>query len=403
MQRRVFPKEILFIFCLAFLLRMLFCFLFKEEILYIQEHIFTDTHAYIQIAGNLLSGKGLIAPGGEIVSHPPLYPLFLSLVYFLFGEGYWPVRIIQSILSALSCVVVYLLTRPALNAGTAKIAAFLCAVYPFFIFFAGFELTETLFILLLLTSFLCLGKALRQPLQRYFIAGGVLLGLAALCRPFILGFIPFMLVAGAVQLRAEKKRILIKRAGILLLFFFIIFSPWIVRNYIHFHKFVPATTSWGKVLWEGNNPKATGGPCRHWPEEIKGLSEIEQERYLRRMAYEVIVDNPKRFGRLMGAKFIRFWNIIPNYEGFSSLKYKVVSLFSYGIILPFSVSGIVLCLKKGRQLLLFYLIIVFFTISHMIFLASVRYRTPVMPFMIVFAAHSIQRLITYVKGFRDAA
>ena len=354
MQRRVFPKNILFIFCLAFLLRMLFCLLFKKEILYIQAHIFTDTQAYIQIAGNVLSGKGLIAPGGTVASHPPLYPLFLSGVYFLFGEGYWPVRIIQSILSALSCVVVYLLTRLTLNNQTAKLASFLCAIYPFFIFFAGFELTETLFILLLLVSFLYLGKGLRQPLQRYFSAGGVLLGLTALCRPFIIGFIPFMLVAAAVQLRAEKKGIFIKRAGILLLFFFITQSPWIVRNYLYFHKFVPATTSWGKVLWEGNNPKATGGPCRHWPEGIKGLSEIKQERYLRRMAYEVIVDNPKRFAGLMGKKFIRFWSIIPNYEGFSSLKYKVVSLFSYGIILPFSILGIILCLKRAKQMLLFY-------------------------------------------------
>lgn len=136
MRRRVFPKEILFIFCLAFLLRILFCLLFKKDILYIQEHIFTDTQAYMQIAGNVLSGKGLIAPGGTVASHPPLYPLFLSGVYFLFGEGYWPVRIVQGALSALSCVVVYLLTRPVLNAQTAKLASFLCAIYPFFIFFS---------------------------------------------------------------------------------------------------------------------------------------------------------------------------------------------------------------------------------------------------------------------------
>lgn len=388
---------LIFIFCFAFALRISYCFFFKESILHIQTHIFGDTQDYIQIANNFLSGKGLISSPDRIAYRPPLYPLFLSGVYYMFGDGYWPIRIIQSILDALTCIMVYFLGKRVLNEQTGKISSFICTIYPFFIFFAGFELTETLFIFLLVMTLLFLIKTFEQPLHKYFIMDGILLGLSTLCRPVIVGFIPFALIGIGVNLQVTKKKMFLSFGYTVLLFIFIL-SPWIIRNFLHFKKFLPLTTYSGRVLWEGNNPKATGGPCAYWPEEIKELSEIEQDRYLGNLAMKVIISNPQRFIKLMGKKFIRFWNVVPNYAGFSSFKYRIISILSDGIIIPLSILGIILSFKIKRKVLLFYLIIAFFTAFHMISLASIRYRVPIMPFMIIFSAYFIQQLIIHHKN-----
>ncbi len=385
------------VFLVAFFLRVSYCFFFKENILHIQAHIFGDTQDYIQIAKNFLSGKGLISSPDRIAYRPPLYPLFLSGVYYLFGDGYWPIRIIQSILDALTCIMVYFLSKRLLNVRTGKIASCICAIYPFFIFFTGFELTETLFIFLLVITFLFLVKSFQEPLYKHFIAVGILLGLSSLCRPVVVGFVPLALIGVAVNLHVQEKKKLFSNLGITIIFFILTLSPWIVRNFMHFREFVPFTTYSGKVLWEGNNPRATGGPCDYWPEDIKKLSEIEENRYMGKLAKEVIIDDPASFIKLMGRKFIRFWNIVPNYSGFSSFKYRIISILSEGIIIPFGILGIILSFKIKRKMLLFYLIIISFTFFHMVFIASIRYRIPIMPFMIIFVGYFIQQLIIYTK------
>ena len=394
-------KELAFlisIFFFALFWRIFFCFFFKENILYIQTNIFGDTQDYIKIAQNFLSGKGLISSPDRIAYRPPLYPLSLSGIYYLFGNGYWPIRIVQAILDALTCIMVYFLGKNILNKRTGVIASLICTIYPFFIFFTGFELTETLFIFLLILTFLSLIKTSESFSRKYFVWDGILLGLSALCRPLIAGFAPFVLMGLALNLRPNKKEIL-TNLGIVVLFFLLTLSPWVIRNFLHFKKFVPLTTYSGQVIWEGNNPLSTGGPCGYWPKGIEKLSEIEQDRYLGGAAIEIIRDNPKRFIKLMGKKFIRFWNIVPNYEGFSSFKYRIISMLSDGIILPLSILGIILSLRIRRKMLLFYLIIIFFTFFHMIFLASIRYRVPIMPFMIIFSAYSIQQLMRYTKKY----
>ncbi len=386
-------KELVFlliIFLFAIILRVSYCFLFKENILYIQTHVFGDTQDYIQIANNFLSGKGLVSSPYRIAYRPPLYPLFLSGVYFLFGDGYWPIRIIQSILDALTCIIVYLLGKRILNVQTGKIASFICAIYPFFIFFTGFELTETLFILLLvITIFLWLKVKDVSSIEKPIFAG-VVSGLTILCRPSALLFV-FLSFAVLFFLWGKKGW---QKIGILMTFTILTILPWSVRNFYHFRKFVPLTTMIGSSFWDGNNPYSSGGPCEYYPGEVKELSEVDRDRYLTNATLKVIKENPARFLKLLGGKFVRFWNILPNYEGFSSSLYNLVSLFSYVSVMITAIYGIFLARKMWRRFLIFYLLFASFTFTHMIFVGSVRYRVPIMPFMIIFSAYTLSWIYT---------
>ena len=339
----------------------------------------------MQIARNFLSGKGLVSSSETVAYRPPLYPLFLAGVYFLFGEGYWPIRIVQSVLGGLSCVMVYYLGEMVLNRRTAKIASGICGIYPFFIFFTGFELTEILFILLLIGGVL-LWLRLKDSLTiKESAFSGIVNGLIVLCRPSALLFILF---ASVVFLFLWWRRNWWK-VGILIIFTILTILPWSVRNFYHFKRFVPLTTMTGLSFWEGNNPHATGGLCQYWPEEIKNMSEVDRDRYLTKATLRVIVENPSRFFKLLGIKFVRFWNIVPNYKGFSSFLYNMVSLLSYPPVIITGIYGMFLTKRKWRRFLVFYLSFFSFTLIHMIFVGSIRYRVPVMPFMIIFSSYTL--------------
>jgi len=388
---------LIFIFCFAFALRVSYCFFFKENILHIQTHIFGDTQDYIQIANNFLSGKGLISSPDRIAYRPPLYPLFLSGVYYLFGNGYWPIRIIQSILDALTCVMVYFLGRMVLNKQTGEIASFICVIYPFFIFFTGFELTETLFIFLLLTTIYLFQRTKKNPNCRNMIITGISLGMSILCHPSLTMFVFVLLITLAISALWRGWENRFKIIGIVLTVTILTILPWSVRNFYHFKKFVPLTTMSGRTFWEGNNPYSSGGPCQYWPEEIQNLSEVESDKYLTKTTIKVIKEDPTRFLKLLVIKFTHFWNVKPNYEGFSSPLYNLISIFSYIPIMVTSIWGMFLTKKIWRSFLIFYLLFISFTFTSMIFVGSIRYRTPIMPFMIIFSAYTLKWI--YNKTF----
>ena len=387
-------KEIVFLvslFFLGFILRIIYCFLFRENILYIQSHIFGDTQAYIRIAKNFLSGEGLIASPDKVAYYPPIYPIFLAGIYGVFGDGYWPIRIIQSILAGLTCVIVYQLGKMVLDGQTGMIAGFICAIYPFFIFYTGFVLTETLFIFLLLMTIFFFYRSIKTPTWKNLSLTGMLAGITVLTRPTFVGFI-LLFYLSFIFLKGWKNKNCFKIGGVIFIFLSLTILPWTVRNFYHLKAFIPLTTMGGVTFWEGNNPYATGGPCQYWPQEIKDLSEIERNRYLTRKTLQVIWENPLRFIRLSGVKFIRFWNIVPNYEGFSSPLYHLTSLFSYLPVLITAMWGIFLTRKRWKNFLMFYFVIISFTIIHMIFVGSIRYREPIMPFIIIFSGYTIMYL-----------
>lgn len=124
---------------------------------------------------------------------PPLYPAALALALEL-GAGTAGVRVAQAVLSVLSTLFVFRIGRAAFDGRTARIAVALFAFDPVLIGFSHLIWVETLYIFF----FLAVADLLlvRFGLHRRFrwLAAGVLTGLAALVRPQILIFVPFILL-----------------------------------------------------------------------------------------------------------------------------------------------------------------------------------------------------------------
>ncbi|NOX98094.1 MAG: hypothetical protein GXO98_08600, partial [Nitrospirae bacterium] len=232
------------------------------------------------------------------------------------------------------------------------------------------------------------------------------LGLSALCRPIVLAFIPFLLV-GMLLAPTGRMKNKIVCLGIIATVFLATMSPWIIRNWQVQGKFIFTATNGGYTLLMGNNAsfyrdvvirEQSGGL---WPEkefndwkakvfkETENLSEIERDRYFYSKATGFIKADYGRFLRLFLFKLARFWRLFPHV---GPPAYKMVSLLSYGPILVFAFIGIVGSPGLWRRTFFLYSIIVIFSLAYALFWSQIRYRLPIMPFVIIFAARGIMFL-----------
>ncbi len=132
-------------FFIILLPRILFIFLFPEY--------GGDYEIYTTVAKNILNGCGvsLSDPLSEQCiphfggNHGPGYPLFLSVVWALFNNSDYSVRVIQSILYSLSCTWLlysaYLFTK---NKKIILYLAFILALSPLLVAWPRYVQTETL-------------------------------------------------------------------------------------------------------------------------------------------------------------------------------------------------------------------------------------------------------------------
>jgi hypothetical protein len=183
----------------------------------------------------------------------------------------------------------------------------------------------------------------------------------------------------------------------------LVMVPWIVRNYHIFGHFIPTTLQVGESLYEANSPYADGGPAMDridWIKERGGvpMGEYENNQFFKRAALQYIRENPGRFCELAVEKFVRFWNPLPNYSLYRRPLGMAVSICAFVPIILLGCAGILRRKLDGVSLLLLLSPVAYFTLLHMVFVGSVRYRTPVMPFVILLAASGVEAVCAWRRS-----
>jgi hypothetical protein len=169
-------------------------------------------------------------------------------------------------------------------------------------------------------------------------------------------------------------------AGVVTATLLLALLPWAVRNHHVTGHWVWTTLWMGPSLYDGLNPHATGDSDMTFYERdttrLAGLTEYEIDRHYRRQAWEFVQQNPGRTLELAGAKFLRFWKPWPNAPQFrSAWACAGVAIFFVPLVVFASVG-----VWSQRGDLPFWLLtagpIVFFTLVHLLFVSSLRYRLP---------------------------
>ena len=327
-------------------------------------------------------GKSLWATGQmNALYFMPLYPALVAV----FGPG-WPQLLIDIALSTALVWLIYELTDAIFASKRAAVlAAAVAAVYPYFIFYSIVGLTETLFMVLLLSAYLCWYR-------NAYIAASVFSVLGILTRPVLDPLAPLLLLYFAIAIRGLSIKAAAKYLAIYVGIYCVLMAPWWLHNYKAYQTFVRLNLGSGVALLSGNSPSnQSGGIDNNLNATMAPFAEIAdpvaRDKAMQRAALNYIKEDPGRFLIQAAKRFQRFWSPWPQTEEYSRPLYKLISFCSFIPVLLLALVFVVLYgrtyFRRIAPLLLF---IVYLNSLHLVFPASLRYRLPIEPFLIILAA-----------------
>jgi 4-amino-4-deoxy-L-arabinose transferase-like glycosyltransferase/Flp pilus assembly protein TadD len=419
------PYQILLIlFGISFLFRFIYLNQLTSSPLF--QHPIMDESYHLKLAERIISGHGL---PDEPYYRAPLYPYLLSFIYWFTGKSVYFSRLIQIILGSLLPILVYILGVRLFNKQIALIAGGIACFYPTFVYFdSSFLITS---IMVLLTTLLVWQLYRSQDTGRLmpFVLAGLLLGLTALARPNILLLGPALIVWVWVVLMPKlgMKRAILSYAAIGLTCLAVII-PVTVRNYIVAKDLVFISWQGGINFYLGNCRDANGWSAtasgmdatweRMYDESImipeadakhKLLrSEISSYWYAR--AWRDIQSDVGAFiARLVNkARFVFNGFEIPNNQNIYMVRsfapiikpimFVDVLYFPYGVLAPLALIGAGLSVRRWRKFILLYIFISAYAISVIVFFVCARYRQPLIPVLILFAAYAIYEFYRHIRS-----
>ncbi|MBN2216215.1 MAG: glycosyltransferase family 39 protein [Pirellulales bacterium] len=378
---------------------------------------FADSESYWALGRAVASGEPYrFGAADSRVFRAPGYPVLLAPIFLLGGAEppiFWA-RALGAFLGTLSVAGVWWLARRLFGSLAGWIAGVMAAVYPGAIATSVFVLSEAPFCPLMLANLALWILAWQAGTLRracwLAAAAGTTAGAATLVRPSWLLFLPFALAAGLIFggpagptiAPADTRPMASRRRHLLLgtvmtLGMVLVMCPWWIRNARAVGRFVPTTLEVGASLYDGLNPGATGGSRmafvdrfidqeRCHPSHSDEPLEIRLDRRMRDEALTWARAHPGQAARLAGVKFLRMWNIWANEAGLSSWPFRLVVMLTYVPVLILGILGAVGTLRRGLPYWLCWLPAVYFTLLHVVFVSSIRYRQPAMLGLIVLAA-----------------
>jgi 4-amino-4-deoxy-L-arabinose transferase-like glycosyltransferase len=348
-----------------------------------------DAKEYDRLGVMLAEGKGYVTESGKPTAYrPPVYPLFLAAIYHTAGHDLRWVRLVQALIGAGICVLVYSTAIELFDESIAKLSAVSASLYPPLIVDISPILSETLFsfLMLLAVRLIISRNQLHHPLL-----SGMVFGLALLTRPILVFFMPFLFLWLVRRDRAEK----FKDLAVVIVGIAIILAPWTARNFYKLNAFVPLSNVGGVTLYnsyvipqEGFGYNSLEGLDIAY---FNLLDETAQSKFLVKKTIARIAQNPSDAMQLAAVKILLFFYPFDGYWYPVSFGSRY-NLF-WGIVFSFAIIGIA-CVRESNDIniKLVYFLLGSFLLGIVTFYGSPRFRIPIEPLLICFAAAGYVRL-----------
>ena len=362
-----------------------------------------DARAYDEIAWNIAQGHGY---SNDAINRPgPGYEFFLALIYSVFWHSYAAVWVIQAVLLAFTAYLAFAISRLIFGEMWHPIMGLLTSVFvgfsPDLITTTAMLMTEALVVFLVIATVYLFMAGVTYEKKWYFLFAGIVVTLTALTRSnTIFLILPFL------------GWFLYKRKWITGLFFLAVvllcLSPWTVRNYKIFHEVRPFNGAYG-LIYVGNHAGASGELDLNYPippvaGDFNALSQIEQDRVLRRAGIDFIKQHPLSFLKLTllrtsiyfsAARPYAFW---PHLQGSLRLLMIVVSSFSAIILFLFGAVGFFFAIRTSQlriqaMSILLGVSVIALSLGVVWLIIETRYRFPIYPLLAVFAGFGLWRCV----------
>lgn len=321
------------------------------------------------------------------------FSLFIAGIYKIFGYQPLAARLVMALLSTGIVLMTYVLGRRLFHEKIALLAAAIAAVYAYLIFYGVALVTETPFTLALMIALyvtLRIRSGEWRGLKAWLLLGAVL-AIAVLSRIAVIFFVPVLLLW---LYWAVRKQTPIVYVGIPLLLIGLSMLPLTLRNYQLWGEFALSEAQFGHVFWNGNHPDHMGNfhPFRVFPipEDVLALdNDVLITNRLLEMAIENILHDPQAFIMLTLTRLRELFVFWPTAD--SGFLPNLLRVLSFGLIVPFALYGLFANVRRFNELAPIYLFGVIHVGIYAVTWTMVRYRVPIDPFLILFAAYTLSQ------------
>lgn len=353
-----------------------------------------------------------LATTGNYTYHkPPSATVFMmpglsfTLAFFMkiFGEfgGITAFRILQALLQVGSLMLTFYIGRKIFNSKVGIVAVILDLIYIPELWVPTLILTETAFKFFVLCLILISIYALETGKIKYYALGGLFLALSAMFRPTIALYPILILIMWIIK--KEKLVDCIKKAAITVAVFCVVLSPWWIRNYSIFHRFIPFTIASGDPMRQGTfidydkKVKFTEGiDYTNYNYDNPNLSEIEKDNMQTKFSkYRLSILFPREplrfvYWYTIGKGWIQikdpfYWKDIFGVE-FSNVREYHSMLLLMAVIGAAAYFG---NKNRNRLALLPLMTLIYFVIAYLPFFTMSRYYYPIMTTLMIFSAYTV--------------
>jgi 4-amino-4-deoxy-L-arabinose transferase-like glycosyltransferase len=375
-----------------------------------------------RIARSIVQGRGFGSPlfedTGPTAWMTPVYPYLVAGVFKIFGVYTKTSAIVllslNALMSALACVLVFLIARVSFGDRIAKWSGWAWAFCPYGIYFPEERIWETwLATLLLCLLFLMVLKFEKEDKLRIWTAFGLLWGIAALTSPALLSVLPF-LAGWLIYRRCRRGQRWFAVNAVAAVAFIAVVSPWFIRNYEVFHRFVPFRDNVGIVLLMGiKGDTSYWGPYElgpwHNPQqwnEFKRLGELAYFDEKKHQAIEFIRTHP---GWYVWTSIRRAFFLWTGYWSFDRVYLEQEPLdppnvFFCSTLTALALIGLWRALRADWSGTLPYALVLFsFPLIYYITSPEVYYRRPIDPLFVILAVLAVLPGAAKKKGDQLAA
>jgi 4-amino-4-deoxy-L-arabinose transferase-like glycosyltransferase len=351
-----------------------------------------------RVGRSIAQGHGFASPyegnTGPSAWEPPLYPYLIGGVFRIFGvytvTSAWVLLSINSLLATLTCIPIYWIAHRTFGDRVAVWSAYTWALCPYVWYWSVHWIWDTTFTPLVLAWLFLLALELQEwPGWRGWALFGALYGVGALANPTMLAFLPF---CGLWIWRQRYRRGLSSLGGVALssVVFFAVLSPWLIRNYEVFGRFVFIRDDFGLQFRLGNGKYADGmlmpylQPNLDFQEfdKFQRLGELGYAAECKRIAFDWIREHPSRFAVISLKRFFYYWNGVPRPTGSFSLVDFRSSAFLATSVLALWGLGRAVRRKRPGAWLFAGLVLTYPTVYYFVF-PHARYRHPIEPELLI--------------------
>ena len=419
-----------YVFAFAFLVRLVVLIRLTSSPLLLPSG--SDMHFYDEWAKEILQGR---LTDHQAFYGLPLYPYLVAFLYRLFGYSPFVLGFFQAFLEGATAALIYKISAAIFrgakpredatreiggkaNPGSPVLVGLAAAAgWTFFVPAQAYSVilmptAWSVFVFWLLVWQIV--RATSAPSALRCLSLGLLIGVAAMGVAAILFLIPLVIAALYLRPRAAAA----SRSAALGLFVIGIAagtSPCWIHNYFIARDPVFLSAHGGINLWLGNNSEATGyprfpglhaGQAQMLRDSIelaetaagRTLKRSEVSQYWSSKAREYIAANPSAWLKLMARKFANFWNAF-EYDDLGVIRnlreHRILFPgLHFGLVAALAIPGLLFSWRAFPASRWIAAAMGLHLAAILPIFVTERYRLPVVPGLLIFAALGLERLWT---------